>query len=98
MNKFEKPNTSPNSIQPSTTVLSPYVMFGCLSARLFYHRLSDVYSRVSYLRVLKQVEQINNFYVYYKAFDNVICLIKVMPVQKKSSAIKVHLTPKSFFC
>lgn len=45
VNKFEKPNTSPNSLQPSTTVLSPYVMFGCLSARLFYHRLSDVYSR-----------------------------------------------------
>ncbi|KAJ7339436.1 hypothetical protein OS493_005834 [Desmophyllum pertusum] len=45
VSKFEKPNTAPNSIQPSTTVLSPYVMFGCLSARLFYHRLSDVYSR-----------------------------------------------------
>ena len=47
VNKFEKPNTAPNSLQPSTTVLSPYVMFGCLSARLFYHRLSDIYSRVS---------------------------------------------------
>ncbi|CAH3024587.1 unnamed protein product [Porites evermanni] len=45
VNKFEKPNTAPNSLQPSTTVLSPYVMFGCLSARLFYHRLSDIYSR-----------------------------------------------------
>lgn len=47
VNKFEKPNTAPNSLQPSTTVLSPYVMFGCLSARLFYHRLSDIYARVS---------------------------------------------------
>lgn len=45
VNKFEKPNTAPNSLQPSTTVLSPYVMFGCLSARLFYHRLSDIYAR-----------------------------------------------------
>ncbi|XP_059155521.1 cryptochrome-2-like [Physella acuta] len=40
---FEKPNTSPNSLVPSTTVLSPYFKFGCLSARLFYHKLSQVY-------------------------------------------------------
>lgn len=39
--KFEKPNTAPNSIKPSTTVLSPYLKFGCLSARLFYHRLKE---------------------------------------------------------
>ncbi|XP_058120816.1 cryptochrome-2 [Anopheles ziemanni] len=38
---FEKPNTSPNSLEPSTTVLSPYLKFGCLSARLFYNRISD---------------------------------------------------------
>ncbi|CAL1529568.1 unnamed protein product [Lymnaea stagnalis] len=40
---FEKPNTSPNSIVPSTTVLSPYIKFGCLSSRLFYHKLAQVY-------------------------------------------------------
>lgn len=40
--KFEKPNTSPNSLEPSTTVLSPYVKFGCLSSRLFYKRVKDV--------------------------------------------------------
>ncbi|XP_029952200.1 cryptochrome circadian regulator 5 [Salarias fasciatus] len=40
---FEKPQTSPNSLSPSTTVLSPYVAFGCLSARTFWWRLSDVY-------------------------------------------------------
>jgi len=37
--KFEKPNTSPNSLQPSTTVLSPYLKFGCLSPRKFYYEL-----------------------------------------------------------
>lgn len=42
---FEKPKTSPNSLQPSTTVLSPYLKFGCLSARLLYHRLKDIYAR-----------------------------------------------------
>ncbi|XP_035828705.1 cryptochrome-1 [Aplysia californica] len=41
---FEKPKTSPNSLSPSTTVLSPYLKFGCLSPRLFYHRLQQVYS------------------------------------------------------
>lgn len=41
--KFEKPNTSSNSIEPSTTVLSPYVKFGCLSARLFYWKLQEIY-------------------------------------------------------
>lgn len=40
--KFEKPNTAPNSIKPSTTVLSPYLKFGCLSARYFYHKLKEV--------------------------------------------------------
>ncbi|KAI5644054.1 FAD binding domain of DNA photolyase domain-containing protein [Phthorimaea operculella] len=41
---FEKPNTSPNSIDPSTTVLSPYLSHGCLSAKLFYHKLKEVES------------------------------------------------------
>jgi cryptochrome len=39
---FEKPNTSPNSLEPTTTTLSPYLKFGCLSSRLFYHRLKQV--------------------------------------------------------
>ncbi|CAB3242988.1 unnamed protein product [Arctia plantaginis] len=39
--KFEKPNSSPNSIEPSTTVLSPYISHGCLSAKLFYHKLKE---------------------------------------------------------
>ncbi|XP_076135908.1 cryptochrome circadian regulator 5 [Alosa pseudoharengus] len=40
---FEKPQTSPNALSPSTTVLSPYIRFGCLSARTFWWRLSAVY-------------------------------------------------------
>ncbi|KAH8255322.1 hypothetical protein KR038_001107 [Drosophila bunnanda] len=43
--RFEKPNTAPNSLEPSTTVLSPYLKFGCLSARLFYQRLKDILKR-----------------------------------------------------
>ncbi|MBN3318031.1 CRY2 protein, partial [Atractosteus spatula] len=40
---FQKPNTEPNALSPSTTVLSPYLKFGCLSARTFWWRLTDVY-------------------------------------------------------
>lgn len=39
---FEKPNTSPNSLEPSTTVLSPYLKFGCVSARTFYYEIKNV--------------------------------------------------------
>ena len=40
---FEKPKTSPNSLDPSTTVLSPYLKFGCVSPRLMYEQLQLVY-------------------------------------------------------
>lgn len=39
---FEKPKTSPNSLEPSTTVLSPYLSFGCLSSRLFHSKLQEI--------------------------------------------------------
>eukprot|EP00586_Coscinodiscus_wailesii_P021318 CAMPEP_0172506270 /NCGR_PEP_ID=MMETSP1066-20121228/193352_1 /TAXON_ID=671091 /ORGANISM="Coscinodiscus wailesii, Strain CCMP2513" /LENGTH=535 /DNA_ID=CAMNT_0013283221 /DNA_START=127 /DNA_END=1734 /DNA_ORIENTATION=- len=42
--KFEKPKTSPNSLEPDTTGLSPYVKHGCLSPRKFYHELSKIYA------------------------------------------------------
>ncbi|CAM9681506.1 unnamed protein product [Ectocarpus sp. 12 AP-2014] len=43
--KFEKPKTSPNSIEPSTTVLSMYISHGCLSTRRFWHALCKVYTK-----------------------------------------------------
>jgi len=48
---FEKPMTSPAELNPfgegtrSTTVLSPYLKFGCLSPRLFYSELAQVYAK-----------------------------------------------------
>lgn len=42
---FAKPDTSPNALEPSTTVLSPYLKFGCLSPRTFWHALDDIYKR-----------------------------------------------------
>lgn len=45
ISKFEKPKTSPNSIDPSTTALSMYISHGCLSTRKFWHALCEVYSK-----------------------------------------------------
>jgi len=42
-----QPKTSPNSLEPSTTVLSPYLKLGCLSPRLFYHELRKVVMLIS---------------------------------------------------
>ena len=42
--EFEKPKTDPTSLnRPATTVLSPYLKFGCLSARRFYSELITIY-------------------------------------------------------
>ncbi|XP_039056713.1 (6-4)DNA photolyase-like [Hibiscus syriacus] len=44
---FEKPKGDPSAyIKPATTVLSPYLKFGCLSSRYFYQCLQDVYKNV----------------------------------------------------
>ncbi|KAK5732195.1 hypothetical protein LTR17_010772 [Elasticomyces elasticus] len=40
---FEKPKTSPAAFEPQSTFLtSPYLHFGALSARYFYHRVEDI--------------------------------------------------------
>ncbi|KAF9612630.1 hypothetical protein IFM89_003072 [Coptis chinensis] len=44
---FEKPKGDPSAfLKPATTVLSPYLKFGCLSSRYFYQCLQDVYKSV----------------------------------------------------
>ncbi|CAI5727773.1 unnamed protein product [Peronospora effusa] len=42
--KFEKPKTSPAQMPPtaSTTTMSSYLFFGCLSPRTFYHRVRSI--------------------------------------------------------
>jgi cryptochrome len=40
--QFEKPNTSPNSLVPSTTTLSPYLKFGCISPRTVWHGINQI--------------------------------------------------------
>eukprot|EP00484_Ammonia_sp_Unknown_P018980 CAMPEP_0197028906 /NCGR_PEP_ID=MMETSP1384-20130603/8487_1 /TAXON_ID=29189 /ORGANISM="Ammonia sp." /LENGTH=579 /DNA_ID=CAMNT_0042457987 /DNA_START=24 /DNA_END=1763 /DNA_ORIENTATION=+ len=43
--KFEKPNTSPNSLYPSTTTLSMYLTTGSLSVRLLWHEIDKTYKQ-----------------------------------------------------
>ncbi|KAL3132986.1 hypothetical protein ABBQ38_006897 [Trebouxia sp. C0009 RCD-2024] len=40
--QFEKPKGNPAALVPATTVLSPYLKFGCLSIRVFYQRLQQI--------------------------------------------------------
>ena len=40
--QFEKPRGNPAALEPATTVLSPFLKFGCLSVRVFYQRLQQV--------------------------------------------------------
>lgn len=37
---FGRPKMTPQSLLASQTGLSPYLRFGCLSVRVFYHQLS----------------------------------------------------------
>ncbi|KAL0319172.1 UNVERIFIED_CONTAM: (6-4)DNA photolyase [Sesamum angustifolium] len=44
---FEKPKGDPSSlVKPATTVLSPYLKFGCLSSRYFYQCIQEVQRNV----------------------------------------------------
>ncbi|KAK3411018.1 hypothetical protein EUGRSUZ_J03037 [Eucalyptus grandis] len=44
---FEKPKGDPSAFyKPATTVLSPYLKFGCLSSRYFYQCIQDIYKDV----------------------------------------------------
>ncbi|XP_035380740.1 cryptochrome-1b isoform X2 [Electrophorus electricus] len=43
---FERPRMNANSLLASPTGLSPYLRFGCLSCRIFYFKLTDLYRKV----------------------------------------------------
>ena len=44
---FEKLKMTSKSLFPSETTLSPYLRLGCLSPRLFYWKLNELYKKVS---------------------------------------------------
>merc|ERR1719232_2385690 len=43
---FGKPKMTPQSLYASPAGLSPYLRFGCLSTRLFYHMLAILYRKI----------------------------------------------------
>ncbi|KAJ3175846.1 hypothetical protein HDU87_005674 [Geranomyces variabilis] len=44
--KFEKPKTSPAAfLPPQTTLMSPYLKFGCVSVRYFHKRVQDIIAK-----------------------------------------------------
>ena len=43
---FGHPKMTPQSLLASQTGLSPYLRFGCLSTRLFYYQLVELYKKV----------------------------------------------------
>ncbi|XP_053660581.1 cryptochrome-1-like [Anopheles marshallii] len=43
---FGRPKMTPQSLLASQTGLSPYLRFGCLSTRLFYYQLTDLYKKI----------------------------------------------------
>ena len=42
----KKEEVAENVLYPSGTQLSPYLRFGCISSRLYYHRLTMAYMKV----------------------------------------------------
>ena len=58
---FGRPKMTPQSLLASPTGLSPYLRFGCLSTRLFYHALSDLYKKVVKWSVMR-----TNLYQYFR--------------------------------
>ena len=55
---FGKPKTSSNSLEPSTTVLSPHLKFGTLSCRELYWRLDSIYRGGSHTQVRRSEHRI----------------------------------------
>ncbi|XP_021706475.1 cryptochrome-1, partial [Aedes aegypti] len=43
---FGRPKMTPQSLLARQTGLSPYLRFGCLSTRLFYYQLTDLYKKI----------------------------------------------------
>ncbi len=43
---FGRPKMTPQSLYASPAGLSPYLRFGCLSTRLFYHMLANLYRKI----------------------------------------------------
>lgn len=59
---FERPRMNANSLLASPTGLSPYLRFGCLSCRLFYFKLTDLYRKVRSASRWTQLHDVQIFF------------------------------------
>lgn len=70
---FERPKMSQQSLFPSQNVLSPYLRFGCLSARLFYWKLRELYRKVYALFIHSKHWEINSIILFLRFFEFQFC-------------------------
>jgi cryptochrome len=60
---FGRPRMTPQSLMANQTGLNPYLRFGCLSPKTFYHQMSELYRKVSeinqYIRVFNGTQTRN---------------------------------------
>lgn len=61
---FGRPKMTPQSLLPSQTGLSPYLRFGCLSTRLFYYQLTDLYRKVRFNFIIVSFRLFNFEFVF----------------------------------
>lgn len=84
--EFSKPNTNPCALIPSTTVLSPYLKFGCLSVRLFYKKIKETYKSNQHTKPPESLEaQLlwREFFYFVGAFTENFDKMKGNPLCKQ---------------
>lgn len=73
MANFERPQLNANSLLASSIGLSPYLRFGCLSSRLFYLKLTEVYKEV----LTQSIKQTNK-----PLFGIIIIIVDIIVILK----------------
>lgn len=76
--EFEKPKTNPASIEPDTTSLSPYLKFGCISPKLFYTKISEVYEKVKGQHTRPPVSLLGKDLYYYSRVFELLCTVALI--------------------
>jgi cryptochrome len=71
---FEKPQTSCTSLEPSTTALSPYLSWGCLSPREVWVALDAAVARASTSRQSKPPVSLHGQMLWRVSFDSCFVL------------------------
>ena len=79
--QYDKPKTSPTSLDPSTTVLSPYLTHGCLSMRTVWHGIQEVYGRLGGRHTTPPVSLAGESF-YFKITSNIYLFVHHWQVGK----------------